>query len=963
MNTKTQKQEKMASNNSDEELKRLIGLLAKGAKCSNGIPLSNNSSTATTNNNDSDDDDEQEEFDEFGFHWAFPEFHSSICKSRSKVLEILGDCLNSVSGDNMVSEIQEMLDSMDVEFDWDETNEVDDSSGRIWQEAVDVQDELLDEVEEFISGGSLSKKNKMDCEFTTESRRKSYSNKNNFFDGMKDIDKPQDVHSFQHIDNSRTDIWVPPFIEADELPPLENGHGLSYVKNTKNIIAPSMHYPHSFHQIIESFEYLPEQITCPPTTLESKHGIGDTLFKPMDYSKTCKFIDTEQDLQELSNLIKEHNINLIAVDLEHHSYRSFHGFTCLMQISIRLQLSSDDDEKNTTTQTYLVDTIKLRPLIHKYLANNVFGNPSIVKVMHGADSDVKWLQRDFGIYIVNLFDTGMASRVLRKPSKSLAYLLKKYAGVKDIDTMKQKYQTGDWRVRPLEQGMLEYAMGDTHYLLDVYDVLRQELDTQNPSSSDGGEDTSTRVVSIKSVLDNSRKTCLLSYRKEPFYPDGYDDLISGGGKRNNKNNNKRVQSRFTVIQESILKELWSWRDAHARKKDESIQYICHNKALLRIASVMPQTLTILQGIWSPMPVEVMREAQTILKIVKTQQHNNNKNNEKTTSTGSSSSTKGREISALLNNSKKSEEKKQASTKMQHQDNVVFVSEEEDSEMDIDPNKEQLIHIQIHPSNSEFQSFENNTDHSIEMISGNQVPSRSLCVDGLGAIRFALNSDHKKKEKKSGDSCAIQKEVEQARLSAEKVRVNITRVIVTPQLNTIEDEDEDEEVVLDVEELTSKSAPEKKDIDQREVDMIRSVRDTYKNNERKRASEHQQQSPKNDEATKENKKQTKQKKLDQKKKKQKKTKIDVIPYDYSKSGMQGLGDQKSMDNPFFSGAALGLASASNTSSSSSAVNNNATKKSPKKENTMPSTTTPASKKKRVEEKRKRRDHVRTAIYKS
>lgn len=30
----------------------------------------------------------------------------------------------------------------------------------------------------------------------------------------------------------------------------------------------------------------------------------------------------------------------------------------------------------------------------------------IKQVMHGADKDVLWLQRDFGIYICNLFDTG-----------------------------------------------------------------------------------------------------------------------------------------------------------------------------------------------------------------------------------------------------------------------------------------------------------------------------------------------------------------------------------------------------------------------------------------------------------------------------------------------------------------------------------------------------------------------------
>ena len=51
-------------------------------------------------------------------------------------------------------------------------------------------------------------------------------------------------------------------------------------------------------------------------------------------------------------------------------------------------------------------------------------------MLHGSDSDVVWLQRDFGIYIVNLFDTGQAARVLGFPSAGLAYLLSHFCDVK-----------------------------------------------------------------------------------------------------------------------------------------------------------------------------------------------------------------------------------------------------------------------------------------------------------------------------------------------------------------------------------------------------------------------------------------------------------------------------------------------------------------------------------------------------
>ena len=67
----------------------------------------------------------------------------------------------------------------------------------------------------------------------------------------------------------------------------------------------------------------------------------------------------------------------------------------------------------------------------------------IFQVLHGADSDIGWLQRDFGVYIVNMFDTGQAARTLNEARYSLAHLLKKYC---NVEAQKQ-YQLADWRIR------------------------------------------------------------------------------------------------------------------------------------------------------------------------------------------------------------------------------------------------------------------------------------------------------------------------------------------------------------------------------------------------------------------------------------------------------------------------------------------------------------------------------------
>lgn len=81
------------------------------------------------------------------------------------------------------------------------------------------------------------------------------------------------------------------------------------------------------------------------------------------------------------------------------------------------------------------------------------------------------LQHDFGLYIVNLFDTGQAARVLAYPSASLAHLLEHHVGF----SADKRYQLADWRLRPLPEDMLLYARADTHFLLYVAERLKDEL--------------------------------------------------------------------------------------------------------------------------------------------------------------------------------------------------------------------------------------------------------------------------------------------------------------------------------------------------------------------------------------------------------------------------------------------------------------------------------------------------------
>lgn len=94
--------------------------------------------------------------------------------------------------------------------------------------------------------------------------------------------------------------------------------------------------------------------------------------------------------------------------------KSYEGFTCLIQISTRIK-------------DYIIDVFPIWSSIPAL--QTVIGDPNIIKVMHGAEMDTKWLQRDFNIHIVNLFDTHKAARILGLQRFSYAHILHHYCGV------------------------------------------------------------------------------------------------------------------------------------------------------------------------------------------------------------------------------------------------------------------------------------------------------------------------------------------------------------------------------------------------------------------------------------------------------------------------------------------------------------------------------------------------------
>ncbi len=122
--------------------------------------------------------------------------------------------------------------------------------------------------------------------------------------------------------------------------------------------------------------------------------------------------------------------------------------------------------------------------------------------------------------------------------------------------------------------MLKYARADTHFLLNVYDNLRNALldraisRSTSPTTSRAGSPTAPDAF-VREVLSRSAETALRTYSQEPYDaeggtgPNGWDTLA--------RRWNKPALGIDGVpgIQREVFRAVHVWRDRVAREEDES----------------------------------------------------------------------------------------------------------------------------------------------------------------------------------------------------------------------------------------------------------------------------------------------------------------------------------------------------------------------------------------------------------
>ncbi|SMY28738.1 unnamed protein product [Zymoseptoria tritici ST99CH_1A5] len=439
-----------------------------------------------------------------------------------------------------------------------------DSVDTNWRAIVDVVDGLLERADTALDEftGAVKRLSPAADQPAKPSRSKTFGTSTT----NHHIEKPQLL-----FDHPPTNTEQSPF-----KPLLQSKPHASFPLETEPIASDDdtrLAYPHPYQLEIEQYRY-------PSSVYTHSEPIP---YHPFE-TTTATFVDTEESLAEMLEELKQ--AKEIAIDLEHHDNRSYIGIVSLMQISTR-----DKD--------WIVDTLK--PWRRKLQClNEVFANPTIVKVLHGAFMDAIWLQRDLGLYLVGLFDTHYACRALGYAGGSLAFLLKKFA---DVDAQKQ-HQMADWRVRPLPKELFDYARSDTHYLLYIFDCMRNELIERSDFSKPDHEGDK-----LWDVLQKSTEVALQRY-EHPQY-----DAELGQGAMGWYKLLSRTPALFSPEQFAVFKAVHHWRDRVAREQDDSIHFVMPNHQIFSLAKAMPPTRLALMGIAQPTTQTVRLRADELLSVI------------------------------------------------------------------------------------------------------------------------------------------------------------------------------------------------------------------------------------------------------------------------------------------------------------------------------------------------------------
>src|SRR5262249_40909123 len=256
------------------------------------------------------------------------------------------------------------------------------------------------------------------------------------------------------------------------------------------------------------------------------------------------FIDQQEPFDRAMERLAAQPV--IAVDTEADSLHSYFDKVCLIQLSV-------------PGEDLIVDPLKK---LDRGRFGAALADRKTRKVLHGADYDLRILNRDYGYTIANVVDTSICAQLLGYEGIGLAALVERHFGVQ----LDKSQQRADWAMRPLPRNMLEYAATDTRHLIPLAEKLRAELEALNRWEW--------------AVEEFARRENVRFEKEEVEEP--FRRLKGLGG-----------LDRRTL---AIVQRLYDHRDALARKADRPPFKIFSNEIILETAKVRPSNFAELENV-------------------------------------------------------------------------------------------------------------------------------------------------------------------------------------------------------------------------------------------------------------------------------------------------------------------------------------------------------------------------------
>lgn len=178
----------------------------------------------------------------------------------------------------------------------------------------------------------------------------------------------------------------------------------------------------------------------------------------------------------------------VALDLESNGFHRYPERVCLVQLAVGEEI-------------YLLDPLGIEDISP---LGELLATPSVLKVFHAADYDIRSLDRDWSFHVSPLFDTSIAAAFVGHGSLGLATLLKECLNV-EIPKSK-RLQRADWTVRPVTSELLEYAAEDVRHLIRLAESLRQGL--EGLGRTDWVDEECERLASVRYAAPDTKNAYL-----------------------------------------------------------------------------------------------------------------------------------------------------------------------------------------------------------------------------------------------------------------------------------------------------------------------------------------------------------------------------------------------------------------------------------------------------------------------